>query len=82
MASDDTNESPATSGISLQDIIESSRIIAETASDAIITINDDSTILFVNSAAVNTFGYSMEEMVAASLTMLMPEYFRHLHRAD
>ena len=82
MASDDSeNESPAASRIPLQDTIESSRIIAETASDAIITINSDSTILFVNSAAVKIFGYSMAEMVGASLTMLMPEYLRHLHRA-
>ncbi|MDQ2937190.1 MAG: GAF domain-containing protein, partial [Acidobacteriota bacterium] len=61
--------------------VESSRIIAETASDAIITIDEDSTILFVNHAAVRIFGYSPEEMLGAELTMLMPEYLRHLHRA-
>jgi len=65
----------------LQDILESSRIITETASDAIITINENSRILFVNHAAVSIFGYPMEEMVGADLTMLMPEYLRHLHRA-
>jgi PAS domain S-box-containing protein len=63
------------------DAVESSRVIAETASDAIITINEDSTILFVNRAAVNIFGYSQEEMLGAELTMLMPEYLRRLHRA-
>jgi PAS domain S-box-containing protein len=68
-------------GMSFQDIIESSRIIAETASDAIITIDENSRILFVNRATVNIFGYSMEEMLGAELTMLMPEYLRHLHRA-
>lgn len=57
------------------------RVIAETASDAIITIDGDSTILFVNQAAVNIFGYSTEEMLGSKLTMLMPEYLRHLHRA-
>ncbi len=67
-------------GVALQDAIESSRIIAETASDAIITIDPNSTILFVNRAAERIFGYSTEEMVGASLTMLMPEYLRHLHR--
>ncbi|MDQ6652587.1 MAG: GAF domain-containing protein [Acidobacteriota bacterium] len=65
----------------LSDLVESSRIIAETASDAIITIDENSTILFVNHAAVNIFGYSPEEMLGAELTMLMPEYLRHLHRA-
>lgn len=68
------------SGIAFQDIVENSRIIAETASDAIITIDEQSTILFVNRAAVKIFGYSMEEMLGAELTLLMPEYLRHLHR--
>ena len=66
---------------SLQDILESSRVIAETASDAIITINEASTILFVNPATSKIFGYSAEELIGSELTMLMPEYLRHLHRA-
>jgi PAS domain S-box-containing protein len=68
------------STVALQDTIESSRIIAETASDAIITINDESTIQFVNRGAVKIFGYAEEELLGAKLTMLMPEYLRHLHR--
>jgi PAS domain S-box-containing protein len=67
-------------GVTLHDFIESSRIIAETASDAIVTIDTDSTILFVNRAAARIFGYSEEEMVGAKLTMLMPEYLRRVHR--
>ena len=67
--------------MTLQDFVESSRIISETASDAIITINDQSRILFVNRAAVIIFGYAIEEMLGAELTMLMPEYLRHLHRS-
>src|SRR3989442_8467013 len=55
------------------------RIIAETASDAIITIDDRSTILFVNAAAGRIFGYSISEMLGKSMTMLMPEYLRHVH---
>src|SRR5438270_131697 len=57
------------------------RIIAETVSDALITIDETSTILFINSAAERIFGHSMEEMTGKSLTMLMPEYLRHVHRA-
>jgi PAS domain S-box-containing protein len=66
---------------SLLDIVESSRIIAETASDAIITIDEKSTILFVNRATSNIFGYTAEELIGSDLTILMPEYLRHLHRA-
>ena len=57
------------------------RTLAETASDAIITIDESSTIIFVNAAAENVFGYPVAEMVGADLTMLMPEYLRHLHHA-
>jgi len=63
----------------MQSIAESSRVIAETASDAIITINEESTILFVNRATSNIFGYTPEELIGSKLTMLMPEYLRHLH---
>jgi PAS domain S-box-containing protein len=73
-------EPRAGSTIPFQDIVESSRIIAETASDAIITIDEHSTILFVNPAASRIFGYSMEELQGKELTILMPEYLRHLHR--
>ncbi len=78
------SKSTTNSGLQTPAVFEAgghnSRIIAESASDAIITINEDSTILFINQAAVNIFGYSMEEMLGANLTMLMPEYLRHLHR--
>ena len=34
----------------------------------------------MNRAAEHIFGYSNDEMVGGQLTMLMPEYLRHLHR--
>src|SRR5436309_1886045 len=55
------------------------RVIAETASDAIITIDQHSTIIFVNAAAERIFGYSIPEMLGQPMTMLMPEYLRHTH---
>ena len=57
------------------------RIVEETVSDAIITIDESSKILFVNRAAEKVFGHPASEMVGRDLTMLMPEYMRHLHRA-
>jgi PAS domain S-box-containing protein len=39
------------------------RAVAEAATDAIITIDSDSTILVVNPAAERIFGYSTEEMI-------------------
>ena len=58
---------------------ETYRILAETASDAIIRIDENSRILFVNRAAERVFGYKVEEMVGQSLTMIMPEHLRQLH---
>ncbi len=80
MASDNSLTEPA-QPLASEDIVETSRIVTETASDAIITINENSRIIFVNRGAVNIFGYSIEEMLGGELTMLMPEYLRHLHRA-
>jgi PAS domain S-box-containing protein len=57
------------------------RTLAETASDAIITIDARSRIIFVNAAAEKIFGYAMDELVGADMSMLMPEYLRHLHQA-
>jgi PAS domain S-box-containing protein len=83
-----SSETPSAQGtedsaasIALENILESTRIITETASDAIITIDENSRIVFVNQAAENIFGYSSEEMLGSELTMLMPEYLRNLHRA-
>lgn len=57
------------------------RVVAETASDAIITIDAQSRIVFVNRAAESVFGHAATEMLGQELTMLMPDYMRHLHRA-
>jgi PAS domain S-box-containing protein len=65
----------------LSDLYKITRVIADTASDAIITIDEDSTILFVNRATEQIFGYSQAELLGQSLTMLMPEYLRHVHRS-
>lgn len=59
---------------------EKYRTLAETASDGIITVDESSTIVFINRAAGRIFGYALEEMAGQCLTMLMPDYLRHLHR--
>src|SRR5436309_435924 len=56
------------------------RVVAETATDAIITIDEKSVILFVNKAAERIFGYADSEMMGREVTMLMPDYLREMHR--
>ncbi len=58
------------------------RLVAETATDAILTIDSKSRILFANRAAENIFGYSLHEMQEQPLTMLMPERLRPVHTAS
>jgi PAS domain S-box-containing protein len=53
--------------------------LAETASDGIISIDDQSTIRYVNPAAGQMFGYELGEMLDENLTVLMPERFREIH---
>ena len=57
------------------------RTLTETASDAIITIDEKSRMVFVNQAAEKIFGYTRQEMLGAELTMLMPQPLRHRHHA-
>lgn len=57
------------------------RTVAETAADAILLIDEDSTISFANSATAEVFGYRPEELIGKNLTMLMPDHMRKLHQA-
>jgi PAS domain S-box-containing protein len=50
------------------------RIVAETAIDAIVTIDTAGQILFVNRSAERIFGYSTAEMLSRNLTLLVPGY--------
>jgi PAS domain S-box-containing protein len=67
--------------LALRESIARHQIVMETASDAIITIDETSTILFANPATEKVFGYTSAELRNAPLTMLMPEYMRHLHES-
>ena len=54
-------------------------ILAETATDGIISIDDQSTIRYANPAAGRLFGYEPDEMLGNTLTSLMPEPLRQIH---
>ena len=56
------------------------RTVAQTASDAIIVIDEQSTILFVNRSIERVFGYREEELLGRQLTVLMPDYLRQVHK--
>jgi PAS domain S-box-containing protein len=64
----------------LRESEERYRVVAETATDVIITIDEDSTILFANRAVERVFGYTVLELLGKKITMLMPEHLRHVHK--
>jgi PAS domain S-box-containing protein len=66
----------------LRESEESYRVVAETAGDGILKIDADSLILFANRAVEKIFGYAPAELLGRPVTMLMPEYLRHVHKAS
>ena len=55
--------------------------LAESAPDAILTIDEASIILSANPATERVFGYTPEEIVGRPLTVLIPERMRSAHDA-
>ena len=58
---------------------ENYRVVVETASDAILSIDDGGTIRFANPATERIFGYKSSDLIGKSLTVLMPEFLRAAH---
>ncbi|MFC7059583.1 PAS domain S-box protein [Halovenus salina] len=82
MASSNSSGEP---GISTGDLdapiqhTEFFRSLVENGSDAIVSIDQSSTILYANQSVKRVFGYEPEELVGEKLTMLMPERFQADH---
>ena len=56
------------------------RVVVETASDAVISIDEAGAIILANPATKNIFGYDPEELIGKPLTILMPGAMRNLHQ--
>jgi len=55
------------------------RSLVENGSDAIVTIDEHSTILYANESAERVFGYQPEELIGEQLTTIMPDRFQGAH---
>lgn len=64
----------------LQDSEVRFRSVAQSATDAITSINTTGEIVFWNRAAQKLFGYTENEIIGQPLTVLMPERYREAHR--
>ena len=58
---------------------ERHRLVLETASDAVVSMDQTGIIQAANAASRRIFGYEPGEMVGKPLTVLMPEFMRELH---
>jgi len=56
------------------------RSMVQTATDAVVTIDGDGIIIFWNRAAEKIFGYSAEEVLGRSITLMLPERFRQAYQ--
>ncbi len=54
--------------------------ILDTATDAIVTINEDHIIVGFNRGAENIFGFSREEALGQDLSIIIPPPYKHEHR--
>jgi PAS domain S-box-containing protein len=60
---------------------EQYRTVVETATDAVVSMNESGVILLANPATARIFGYDQAELIGKPLTVLMPEIMRKLHEA-
>lgn len=56
------------------------RQILESASDAVVTINENHEVVYMNRAAEGLFGYKREELLGDDLAPLIPKEHRDKHR--
>jgi PAS domain S-box-containing protein len=64
-----------------REIEEQYRTVVDTAIDAVLSIDENSKIIFANPATTKLFGYESAELVGQPLTTLMPESLRDSHQA-
>jgi two-component system, cell cycle sensor histidine kinase and response regulator CckA len=60
---------------------ENYRIVTQSVSDTIITIDENSAILFVSPAVEKILGYKPAEMIGQPLTMIIPQRLQSRHMA-
>lgn len=56
------------------------RIAAERSLDAVLTIDEQSRVVYANSATFRILGYKPEELIGGNLTRIIPEDFRRRHQ--
>lgn len=63
----------------LRESEEKFRAVADTAADAIVTIDEQGNIIYFNHSLLTIFGYNREELENMPLTVLLPEKIKKKH---
>ena len=82
MASSGPSEELSVSTGELDSVVQDTeffRSLVENGSDAIVSIDEHSTILYANESVERVFGYQPEELIGEKLTTIMPDRFHRLH---
>jgi PAS domain S-box-containing protein len=82
MASSGPSEELSVSTGELDSVVQDTeffRSLVENGSDAIVTIDEHSTILYANESVERVFGYQPEELIGEKLTTIMPDRFHREH---
>ena len=63
----------------LQDTQSLKQVIMDTISDAVVTVDHAQRIIYCNEMTEKIFGYQPDELIGASLQLLVPDYLKKLH---
>jgi PAS domain S-box-containing protein len=75
-----SNECSAAVEAARNDYEELFHSVAESATDAIISIDSRGNVLYWNRSAEKTFGFSAKETIGKPLTLIMPQCFQEAHQ--
>ena len=84
MGSSDSSEAREIATAELDSLIRGTeffRSLVENSSDAIVTIDSNSTILYANESIERVLGYEPDELIGRPLTTMMPDRFNAKHLA-
>src|SRR5262245_47047900 len=65
----------------MEDLKDRYEIIEEAATDAIVTLDEDGTILSISKAAERIFGFNVSDMAGKPIEIIVPQYKRFIREA-
>jgi PAS domain S-box-containing protein len=65
----------------LKDTQALKQVVMDTISDAVITVDDNETIIYCNEVTEKIFGYATSELTGKSLQVIIPDYLKNIHAA-